>query len=136
MFRVGDKVQVTQGRRWAGITWTIIKINPRTYKLRNEANGQVLNADHTLCVSVEHTDNSVIVRTAPINERTLPHAVLGSFLQVKTPNVRGLNVGDVVVVLKDSYDKVKVTKAGGFNDRYWNLPHRCLDTVDAKVVAV
>lgn len=120
MFKPGDLVTVDHPR-WGG-TWSITKVNPRTYKLRATDDSQrVLTAHHSLVLAANAGDASPSTMQpyrAPLHAGQI---------------VRWANNGEtkLYVVLADKVDRVNITSLGGDGGRYWRVSPRNLTVLDA-----
>lgn len=133
-FRVGDKVEV-ESPKYPGV-WTVMKVNPRRYRLQKDGMGAVLNADHTMCRAVGAAPRQFEIERVPV--RTLPTQDPGAFVRYTGRSDTKVKHGDVFVVIADKYERVNCAKVGGDGGRYWRFSFSQIEamTVEAALEAL
>lgn len=124
---VGDKVRVLGGGKWAAMgLWTVIKVNPSTFKLRHES-GTTLNAGHSLVELVSNTED-----VPPTNLPKRPAGLrVGALVRFKTRTPAEFNSETAFVVIKDAFQTLNVVPLGGDDRlRYWRAPWQSLEVVN------
>ena len=131
---VGLDPELASGGRYRGVTFKVVKVNPKTLKLQPLNGGRIVNADKFLVVPTGlETTAAGTAQDMPIVE----HLCCGTL--VRLSGLRGgsrvLNDGDLGVVLVDKGERVNIAPLGGFEDRYGRFPRRCLTVVDPRTLA-
>lgn len=132
-YSIGDLVGLdpdltSGGEKFRGVTFKVLKVNPKTLKLQPLNGGRIVNASKFLVIptGLTHTPAST-AQDVPIVE----HLCCGTL--VRLSGLRGgsrfLNDGDLGVVLVDKGERINVAPLGGFEDRYGRFPRRCLTVV-------
>lgn len=126
--RAGDTVRVTGDRKWAGRDWTVVKVNPATYKLEDET-GMILNASHSL-----------VYKPAPGETRLPPRPEgIRAGAVITYPRALGpFQPGTLFVIIKDKYTELHVVPLGGDDDkpsRYFRVGLAAVTVVDLAAMA-
>jgi hypothetical protein len=138
-FKIGDLVGLdptlaTGGAKYRGVTFKVLKVNPKTLKLQPLNGGRVINADKLLIVPPpETTTPAGTSQDGPLIEH-LPAGTL-----VRLNGVRQekgwLRNGNLGVVLVDKGDRINVAPLGGHpDDTYARLPRRMVTVVNPQDV--
>lgn len=128
MIEVGTEVKVTGGR-WAHMgPWTVIKVNPTTYKLRNPG-GQILNAAKTLCTEAPAEGERPPQR---------PEGIRAGAIVTHNLDLGPYEAGTLLVVIKDNYNELHVVPLGGDPlkpTRYWRISPLRVSVLDLASMA-
>jgi hypothetical protein len=138
VYKIGDRVGLDpdlSSTRFRNVVFEVVKVNPKTLKLRPLNGGQLVNADKFLIVPPATTVTDVPL---PEDIPIVQHLVCGTVVRVTGINEKPggwLHNGDLGTVLVDKGDRVNVAPLGGFEDRYARLPHHCLTVVPRSALA-
>jgi hypothetical protein len=139
MYNKDDTVYIPPAAspKYHGI-WTVDKVNPTTYVLKQEGRPRGLKAPHSFVEDVPEGMTQTAAGTAedvPVGQPYREPFVLGAVvIWTRAPAKAG---GQVFVVLKDDGgDTVtRIALLGGKDNRYWrNIPAAALREVDAVAV--
>ena len=123
-----------EGRRFAGRTFEVVKINTRTYQLKPLDGGLLVNASKELVTDAPET------RTAAGTAQDVPlmeHLAIGTLVRVRglvQQPLGGIRNDDLAVVIADKGERVNIALLGGHGDQYARVGHRALTVVDPKEV--
>lgn len=106
-FKQGDTVKV-MGAKWPGL-WTVVKVNPTTYRLESQNGLGLLKASHTYVVSASSADTQASAHLKLFSP--------GTVVRSASPKMPGLWV---VVKSASPTDKTSVVPLGGGGSR-WNI---------------
>jgi hypothetical protein len=137
--KVGDLVGLdtnlaSGGAKFRGVTFKVVKVNAKTYKLQPLNGGLMVNADKFLVTDPPVTTTPAgTAQDVPLHD-PIEHLVAGTLVRVHNGkhDRDWLNDGDLGVVLVDKGERVNVAPLGGYEDRYGRLPRRMLTVVDPK----